>query len=160
MTRQSYCKTNGLLLRYNQKTSCIIAGIKGQDWNSAWLFMQYSKNTGGETSFFPGKTAHDLQLVSFRVVWFRSQIVQLKMTRTRVLHCEMELIFPSPRPSPKKGRGSKGQGRKNRQVSGSPPGVPSPDYLSLRIKTLLQGRVSNYADNDAKDGESCYCERL
>jgi hypothetical protein len=42
------------------------------------------------------------------------------LTRTRVLHCEMELIFPHPIPPPK-GEGVK-QGRKNRAISGSPPG--------------------------------------
>ena len=42
----------------------------------------------------------------------------------------------------------------NRQISGSPSGVPSPVYLSLRKQTLQQHRTSNCADKAAKDGNN------
>jgi hypothetical protein len=73
------------------------------------------------------------------------------MTRMRVLHRKMEPIFPSPQPSPN-GRRSEGEAGENRQISGSPPGVPSPDSLPSEIKILRQRRVSNRADKEAGNG--------
>src|SRR5512143_2570305 len=43
-----------------------------------------------------------------------------ELTRSRVLHCEMELILP---PSRRRGRNRR---EENRKISGSPPGEPSP----------------------------------
>ena len=40
----------------------------------------------------------------------------------------------------------------NRQISGSPSGVPSPVYLSLQKQTLQQHRTSNCADKAAENG--------
>jgi hypothetical protein len=41
---------------------------------------------------------------------------------------------------------------KNREISGSPLGAPSPVSLSLRTQTLRQRRVSNDSDKKAKNG--------
>src|SRR5919109_3720424 len=76
------------------------------------------------------------------------------LTRIRVLHYDdvanlaltlalsrRERGLPSAR-----GRRAGDEGRENRKISGSPSGEPSPVSLSLRIKTLPQGRASNPAD--------------
>jgi len=67
------------------------------------------------------------------------------MTRMRVLHREVEPKTPVA--------------SENRQISGSPPGVPSPDSLPSEIKILQQRRVSNCADKAAGNGNTGHCER-
>src|SRR5690349_13521887 len=73
------------------------------------------------------------------------------MTRIRVLHREDGANDASGFDTPKN-TATQPAVSENRQISGSPSGVPSPASLSLRIKTLRQRRTSNRADKEAKSG--------
>ena len=71
------------------------------------------------------------------------------MTRMRVLHREVEPTLLGSRYGL---RPTRPPTKENRQISGSPPGVPSPDSLPSEIKFLGQRRVSNRADKAAGNG--------